>query len=97
MKLKNVYTIVERYLEDEPRFRERKNKGRGIVNLLVKRHPELAKIDKGLLVLAIRENNSMDRCWRLALERRKELRGKDYNKKGELEEETVKEVYGLGI
>ena len=72
------------YLVDEPRFRERKNKDRGIVNLLVEKYPELKSVRKETLIEAVREFSSLDRAWRQALERDASLRGSDY-----LEKETL--------
>jgi len=78
---------VEKYLEVEPLFRERKNKDRGIVNLLMKKYPSLKHcieaglIGKETLTAIVQDHSSMDRAWRQSLEHNPYLRGKDYNEK----------------
>ena len=85
---------IEKYLEVEPRARERSNKDTAIVNVLLRRNPLLAKaieqdlISKAMLVTFVQNHNSMDRAWRKILEERPELRGKDYNNKEELEQDV---------
>lgn len=81
------------YLKREIRFRERKNKDRGIVNLLIQRYPSLETIPKDILVDVVRDFNSMDRLWRLALREDESLRGADYEQKEEL---SQKEQLYLG-
>ena len=75
---------VLKYLEQEPRFRERRAKNRGIGNLLQKNHPSLQNLSKELLESIVDETLSMDRAWRFWLEERNrpDLRGKDYNGNG---------------
>jgi len=72
---------IENYLEEEPRFRERKNKDRGIVNLLIKHHPILETVPKEILIDMVKEYNSMDRYWRMITLEREDLRGNDYDTK----------------
>lgn len=85
--------IVINYLEDEPLFRERKNKDKGIVNLLMNRYSAVRHaiqegiIDKATFVAAVQDYASMDRAWRQALEYHPSLRGNDYDDKRKLEEE----------
>lgn len=91
MKIKN---LVRDYLEKQPLFRERKNKDRGIVNILISRHYKLGEairtgvLSKEFVVEAMKEFSSMDRYWRQALDQEPELRGKDYNDRERLEQET---------
>lgn len=81
--------VIE-YLENEPRFRERRNKDRGIVNLLMRKYYDLNKaietslISKDVIVAIVQDYASMDRQWRKTLEERSELRGTDYDQKDEL-------------
>lgn len=94
MSLRN---LVEDYLREEPRFRERKNKDRGIVNLLINRwglhHAiERGEITKDRLVAIVQDFASMDRAWRKALEENPSLRGLDYDKKDELEARHMKDL-----
>ena len=92
---------VKKYLEDEPKFRERKNKDAGIVNLLMMRHPALYDIIKTRLisresfVVIMQEYATMDRSWRDILLYNEELRGEDYDDKLSLEDKKKKELgYG---
>jgi hypothetical protein len=98
MKIKD--RIIE-YLEEQPLFRERSNKDRGIVNLLSKRHKALgAAIEQGIIskeevTRIVQDYASMDRAWRQALEHNPALRGSDYAEKERLEQEKQIELgYG---
>lgn len=84
--------LVEQYLETEPRARERKEKDRALVNLLLRRYPELGTVKKDTLIDMVKDYNSMDRCWRLVLNERPELRGTDYEDKAMLEQEKQLEL-----
>ncbi len=92
MIMKNLKPQVLEYLESEARFRERKNKDRGLVNLLIKKYPVLEGIDKSIMVDMVQDYNSMDRCWRKILEERHDLRGSDYGMKDELEQEAQRQL-----
>ncbi len=78
------------YLQTEPKFRERSNKDRGQVNLLLRKYTGLAEavekklISKDSLIAFVQDYASMDRAWRQALERDVSLRGTDYGQKEEL-------------
>lgn len=87
---KDVYD----YLVTEPRFRERRNKDRGIVNLIIKKYPPLADAPREHLIVAMQDYASMDRAWRqiLSRETNAHLRGKDYEDKEELETEAQREL-----
>ena len=90
--------LVEDYLQDQPLFRERKNKDRGIVNLLINRYGlhhaiERGEITKTRLVALVQDFSTMDRAWRKTLEEKAHLRGSDYDEKDELEN---KAMHGLG-
>lgn len=86
--------VIE-YLETEPRFRERKNKDRGIVNILLKRYSSLKNaleqhlMSKDDLTAIVQDYASLDRAWRKALEDDPRLRGSDYDEKDRLEAETM--------
>ncbi len=83
---------IEEYLKSEPRFRERKNKDRGVVNLLGRRYGALGlmlkrnEISVDTMVAIIQDAYSMDRAWRQALEHNPNLRGTDYDDKVQLEQ-----------
>lgn len=88
--LKNSMTIkklVENFLASEPKFRERSNKDRGIIHLLLKRSDSapLWEAPRDLLTKFVQDYASMDRAWRQALEKNPDLRGSDYEDKAELE------------
>ena len=87
---------IEEYLEQEPKARERKNKDKAIVNVLVRRvgfftimkAMKEGHITHERLVAFVQAHNSTDRAWRKVLEERPELRGSDYAQKEELEEDV---------
>ena len=87
-------TLVHDYLEKQPLFRERKNKDRGIVNILIGRHYKLGEairtgmLSKEFVNEVMKEYASMDRAWRQALEHDPNLRGSDYGDKEKLEQEA---------
>lgn len=89
---------VEEYLRSQPLFRERANKDRGLVNLLMKRYPMLRKViedktlSKDTVISIVQDYSSMDRVWRQALERHEDLRGKDYDAKDDLEARKLDEL-----
>ncbi len=88
-----IKQTIANYLETEERFRERKNKDRGIVNLLMRRFPHLDKaikdgvLSKDQVIDLVQDYTSMDRAWRQTLEQQPELRGTDYDDKERLEQE----------
>lgn len=84
----NLYDQVKTYLENEPRFREREAKNRGIADLIIKKYN--LDIDRRMLADILAEANSMDRAWRKCLEEDETLRGNDYNEKTILE--TKKQI-----
>lgn len=98
--MKILRANIERYLEEQPLARERHNKDRAIVNVLVmdpKFVPLQLLIQKGELTKNeltkfVQDYNSTDRAWRKILEERPELRGKDYENKDELERVTQEEL-----
>lgn len=69
---------LEKFLEAEPKARERGNKHRTIANLILRRYRTL-DMDKGLLADIVGEVLSTDRMWRKVLEEREDLRGSDYD------------------
>lgn len=95
MSLKN---LVISYLESEPQFRERKNKDRGMVNLLMRKYGGLERAIKGGLITKeqltaiVQDYASLDRQWRQALELHPNLRGKDYDEKDHLEAKKLEEL-----
>lgn len=87
----NSLEIIIDYLKSEPRFRERKNKDRGMVNILIKKHGIQHIIDNKLLtkekiVDIVQDYAVLDRCWRKALSEDESLRGSDYGEKQKLED-----------
>ena len=80
-----------KYLETEPRARERANKDRAIINLLLEKNPNLKEYKEQLIRL-VGEYSKLDRYWRKILEERPDLRGSDYLDKRKLEEAKIKEL-----
>lgn len=93
---KKVYA----YLEKEPLFRERKNKDRGLVNMLGKKYGILQRlidqkiVSKDTLVAILQDYATADRAWRQILSRsgNAHLRGKDYDDKDELEKQKQRDL-----
>ena len=72
------------YLKTDERFRFRKNKNKGIANLLAEKyHIEIPKDKRDDFIADVL---SADRCWRKSLEDFPELRGADYDQKEVLEQ-----------
>jgi len=64
------------YLKADPRFRERKNKNKGLANLVMQKYG--IEIPKDKREDFIADILGADRNWRKALEENEELRGSDY-------------------
>lgn len=78
--------LVEDFLVSTPKFRERSQKDKGIVHLLIQHHFNgHFPTDRDQLVRLVQDYASMDRAWRQALEKNPNLRGSDYDDKAELE------------
>ena len=96
--MKTILNELTEYLEDQPLARERKNKDRAIVNLLLRRYPgiaracELGVTSKEEVTNFVKEHNSYDRGWRKVTGDRPDLRGKDYDEKAELEDRKLEEL-----
>ena len=82
--------LVKSYLEEEPLFRERKNKDRGIVHLLIDRYG--LNLTESRLIALVQDYASMDRMWRQILQQNPELRGSDFKDKEKLEQEKQAEL-----
>lgn len=82
-----MYEDVLQYLKDEPRFRERSAKWRGIADLLIKQYK--LDIDRRKLADVIADGSTADRYWRDILRDNPELRGNDYKDKTALEEDKL--------
>lgn len=86
------------YLESQPKFRERRNKDKGIVNLLAKRYPTFGRaissgeITKKVAVAILQDYTTYDRSWRQMLEKHPHLRGSDYPQKATLEKKKQGEL-----
>jgi len=89
MQLKGTKLNVYRYLKEEPRSRERKNKPRALANLLYRRFPELQHLDKEKLEQIASYVVSTERNWRRILQEKPELRGSDYFKGKKKSQEKV--------
>lgn len=72
------------YLKEDPRFRERSAKNKGIANLVMKKYGiEIPKDKRDDIISDIL---SADRAWRMNLKENPELQGTDY-KQGEILEQ----------
>jgi hypothetical protein len=88
---------IKTYLEREPKARERRNRSRAIVNLLLKQYPELLSIPKDKLCDFIHSADSYDRIFRKVLVENPHLRGKDYEDKTALEQGNMLQLgYEVG-
>ena len=87
-----IYNDVKNYLEQEPKGRERMNRDRAMVNLLLIKYPLLKEVPKDKLVNFAHDFESYCRLWRKVLEENKDLRGKDYDTK-----QVVEENYMLNL
>ena len=91
-------TRIVHYLRIEPKFRERKNKDSGIVNMLMRDFPQLSEcirlgqMSKDTVVAMVQSYATLDRAWRQALESDVSLRGSDYGMKAELENKKLEEL-----
>jgi len=72
---------VLEYLKNEPRSRERSLHQRAMVNLLLKKYPELKTIEKEMLINFAKDFETCTRAWRHITENNESLRGNDYNDK----------------
>lgn len=89
---------VKNFLEKDQRFRERREKDRGIIYLLVNRlnlqgimDKEGKPITSSQLIEFVQGYATMDREWRQILEQNPELRGSDYDDKDNLEAKKLAE------
>lgn len=82
-----------RYLRQEPKARERRNKDRAIVNILIEEYGWLMRLVaenpkiKDSVVRLVQDYATYDRCWRKALAEDETLRGVDYVDKTKYEQE----------
>lgn len=83
---------IKAYLEREPRARERANKDRAIINVLMREYPALETIPKPILIEFVQQYATYDRAWRQTLEKNPHLRGTDYQDKAQLETEKQREL-----
>ena len=87
-----LFDTMVRYLESEPRARERRSKDRGIVNMLIRQFPALEEIPKETIVEIVQEYNSLDRYWRKAMLEHPHLRGADYDTKAVVEQRAMQSI-----
>lgn len=83
---------MEAVLRSLPHARERKNKDKLIAEILRVEAPELATIEKEVLIKCFKSYSTYDRAWRKVTRDNEELRGKDYNEKFHLEDEKLEEL-----
>lgn len=88
----NVYEQMQALLTENKEARERKNKGRAIRALLIKKYPALKDVPKDVMLKAIKSMESYDRAWRKVTQENKHLRGSDYYQKHDLEDAKKAEL-----
>lgn len=79
---------LEKYLEIEPRARERRARTNGIINVLLDYYPALKQVPKVDLIDFCKDYASLERSWRDILKNNPSLRGQDYDDKENLEQEA---------
>src|SRR3990167_10120500 len=91
--METIYQRVKNYLEREPKARERHNRSRAIVNLLLEDYPDFMPL-KDKLISAIHSADSYDRLFRKVQSEpeNEHLRGSDYNDKIELSQKKQIEL-----
>jgi hypothetical protein len=95
--MKTFKQKVKEYLENEPRFRERSNKDRGIINMLIIKYPMISSIRKETFISIVQDYSTMDRYWRQILDENEGLRGRDYvDKKRLVQEKQIELGYEVG-
>lgn len=100
--MKPLTDEVKQFLEENVPARERANKDKALVMLLVRRQPMFRKaieadlISMGMLLTMVQDYTSMDRAWRKILQDNEALRGSDYEQK-ELLEQEVQEQLGYNV
>ena len=92
-----AFDKVKQVLEKEPRARERANKNKAIAFILrTEIFPETLKgVERDKITAIVKQANTLDRAWRKVTEMHPELRGKDYSKKKQ-EEQEVQVALGYG-
>lgn len=81
-----IYEDIKNYIEQEPKGRERRNRDRAMVNLLLVKYPILTEVPKDKLVDFAHDFESYTRIWRQVLSENINLRGLDYDTKRIVEE-----------
>lgn len=87
--MKTLYEIIKEYLTGEPRGRERRNRSRAVVNLLLRNYPEMSTIPKDKLIDFVHDADSYDRIFRKVQQENEDLRGEDYETKDIVEQEKI--------
>lgn len=84
-------TILE-YLKEDSRFRERRNKNKGIANMLKEKYSVLSEVNREIVLDIIGDCINWERQWRDILLKNESLRGSDYNQKEILEQTKMLEL-----
>lgn len=89
--MKTWYTKIKRLLENNEKYRWRKHKDEGIIEVIRDKYPKIhfliedRKLSTEDLISIVQDYASLDRAWRKTLEDNPELRGGDYDQKHRLE------------
>ena len=84
--------MLQKLIEENPKFRERKNKYKATAHLLLDRYPTLKFMSDSMIEDVVFDAIKADREWRKILQDNPDLRGSDYSDKDELEERAREEL-----
>ena len=87
--MKTLYATIKSYLETEPKARERRNRERALINLLLEKYQFFKDIPKQTLIDFCHDFASYDRIWRKVVSENPTLQGSDYKDKNGLEQEKM--------
>lgn len=78
------------YLKEQPLFRERTNRYKGIANLLVRKYPGLKAFNRETVIDILTDSATMNRWCNKLQKDKPELRGSDYDDKYTFEAQAKK-------
>src|SRR3990167_6192387 len=88
----NLTGEIEKLLESDVFFRERRCKDAGLIGILIQEYPQLQGISKETIRAICNDYASLDRIYRQALQKNPAWRGSDYSDKDWLEDQKQKEL-----
>ena len=88
----NLTGEIEKLLESDVFFRERRCKDAGLIGILIQEYPQLQGISEETIRAICNDYASLDRIWRQSLFKNPAWRGSDYRDKTELEIQKQEEL-----